>query len=391
MTINARQSDRLILPGAMIGILGSGQLGRMMIIAAKQMGYHTHVFAAAADSPAGQVADRETVADLNDLEAIANFAKQVDVITLETENIPPEVVETASQYAFTYPGMAALTVSQNRRLEKQFLADNDIPTCGFCIVHNADELRAACETFLPCVLKTTTGGYDGKGQVVIRSVDEIDAAWGTLDVPEAILEQWIEYDFEFSIVAARNYAGQFAAYRSIRNEHQNQILDVSFSPSGISDQIESQAAAIVEKILDRLDVVGVLTVEFFYRDGDVLVNELAPRPHNSGHLTIEGHETSQFEQHVRAICGLTFGSTDQVKPVAMANVMGDHWENGTPRWHLGLAVPNLKLHLYGKDFPKLARKMGHVTATANTIEEAKARVFKARQELAAPAKTTATS
>lgn len=369
---------KVVPPGSTIGILGSGQLGRMMSIAAKSMGYRVHIFSESQDSPAGQVSDLEVIADLLNLEAVESFAKQVDVVTVETENIPIPTFEAAGQFAAAYPGAETLRVSQNRTEEKQFLARHNIPTCEFAIVRSLEELQSACQSLMPSVLKTTTGGYDGKGQAIIRSSADVDAAWSDLKATEAILEQWIEYDFEFSIIGARSSSGEYLSYRSIRNDHQNQILDVSSSPSGLSLEAEDAASQIVLKIMEQLGTVGILTVEFFYQDGKVLVNEMAPRPHNSGHLTIEAHATSQFEQHVRAICNLPLGSTEQLVPAAMANVLGDLWSEGDPRWHAAVAIPNTKLHLYGKVGSEIGRKMGHLTSFAKTVEDAKSNVIKAR-------------
>lgn len=371
----------LIPPGSTIGILGSGQLGRMISGEAKRMGYRVHVLSSSPESPAGQVSDQEVIAGFDDLTAIESFAKDVDVITGETENIPLETFDAAAAFAPTFPGRKALTVCQNRGLEKQFLVDNKIPTCQFRIIRSSNELVEACKTLMPAVLKTTTGGYDGKGQIVIKSTDDAEDAWQQINVNEAILEEWIDYDFEFSVVGVRNSSGLVTAYPSIRNEHQNGILDVSYSPSGLMPGVETEAKRMVYTIMNRLESVGVLTVEFFYRDGEVLVNEIAPRPHNSGHLTIEGHLTSQFEQHVRAICGLIAGSTKQLKPVAMANLLGNQWSAGPPQWHYGLCLPDTKLHLYGKGDPKPERKMGHLTAVADTIDEAREQVLLARKLL----------
>ncbi|MFK7766384.1 MAG: 5-(carboxyamino)imidazole ribonucleotide synthase [Mariniblastus sp.] len=373
--------DLIIPPGSTIGILGSGQLGRMMAIAAKHMGYRVHIFSSSLDSPAGQVADLEIQASLDDLVAVESFAKNVDVVTVETENIPLVTLDAASKFAPTYPGRVTMEVCQNRSYEKQFLDDNQFPTCEFEIVRSLDDLEKACKTLMPGVLKTVTGGYDGKGQAVIRSAADIENAWASLNADEAILEEWIDYDFEFSVVGFRNSAGLVQAYPSIRNEHANGILDVSISPSGLSEQVEAQASETVFGILNLLESVGVLTVEFFYRKGEILVNELAPRPHNSGHLTIEGHVTNQFEQHIRSICGLMAGSTSQLKPVAMANLLGNQWSAGEPQWHYGLSLPNTKLHLYGKGTPELERKMGHMTSIGETPEEAKEHVIAARKLL----------
>ena len=380
MTRNVKPSVP-VSPESTIGILGGGQLGRMMAIAAKHMGYRVHIFSTTGDSPAGQVADLEVVAAFTDLAAVETFAKNVDVITIETENIPTECLDVTAQFVPSYPGNKALAVSQNRALEKQFVADGGIPTAQFRIVKSLDELRDACKVIMPAVLKTTTGGYDGKGQAVIKSAADVEAAWAALGTGEAILEEWIEYDFEFSIVGVRGATGSSATYASIRNEHRNGILDVSISPSGLPVKVENIAANLVQQSMQQLGSVGVLTVEFFHRGGEVLVNEMAPRPHNSGHLTIEGHVTNQFEQHVRAICGLPLGSTDQLRPAAMANLLGDEWAGGQPKWHQGLSHPNTKLHLYGKEAPNLNRKMGHMTMLANDPEQAREQVLAARKLL----------
>lgn len=382
MTQNTDQTN-VISPGATIGILGGGQLGRMMTIAAKHMGYRVQIYSNVKNSPAGQVADAETQGSFDDLAAIKNFANSVDVVTIETENIPTECFDTVSRCRPSFPGIKTLEVCQNRSREKQFLADNNIPTAKFKIVQSEDELRAACQEIMPGVLKTTTGGYDGKGQFVVQSPNDVETAWKELKAEEAILEEWIEYDFEFSIVGVRSSDGSMDAYPSIRNEHENGILDVSISPSGLATEINSTAAELTHKIMNELGSVGVLTVEFFFRGGEVLVNEMAPRPHNSGHLTIEGHVTNQFEQHVRAVCGIALGSTQQLQAVAMANLLGNEWSDGEPKWHQALSLPETKLHLYGKVEPKLNRKMGHLTSFADDPEQAKQQVLAARKLLTA--------
>jgi 5-(carboxyamino)imidazole ribonucleotide synthase len=374
-------TEALILPGSTIGIFGSGQLGKMTAIAAKHMGYRVHVFSPSHDSPAGQVADLEFQASYTDLAAVEAFAKQVDVITLEFENVPIEALETAQRFTRVSPGPQTLSITQNRSLEKQFLTDQGIPTCKYHIVRTLDQLKEACNELMPAILKTTTDGYDGKGQAVIRDVSDIEPAWESLQTEEAILEEMIEFDFEFSVIAARNAAGEFAAYPAIRNEHHNQILDVSLSPSGLHALANNLATKVVNQVMGELETIGVLCVEFFFSKGEILVNEIAPRPHNSGHLTIEAHETSQFEQQVRAVCGLPLGATDQPNPAAMANLLGDLWENGDPKWELALGMPNVKLHLYGKDAAKAGRKMGHLTATAGTIDDAWETVVAARKLL----------
>lgn len=374
--------DVVIPPGSTIGILGSGQLGRMMAIAAKQMGYYVHVLSPSQDSPAGQVSDLEVTAGYDDLKSIESFARQVDVVTLEFENIPAAGLKVAAAHAPVHPGIKSLWTTQNRGREKQFLRDLEIPTCDFRVVHNLYELKAACIDVFPAVLKTTENGYDGKGQAFIRTQSDIEPAWQKLNCDEAIVEKLIDFEYEFSVVAARSSTGEVAVFPAIRNEHHNHILDVSVSPSGLTGNLEARAREIADQILGGLGSIGVSCVEFFYADGEVLVNEIAPRPHNSGHLTIEGHHTSQFEQHIRAVCGLPLGSTRQTQPIALANVMGEAWDQGTPPWHLALTNSDVKLHLYGKSTPEVGRKMGHMTAVADSATAAREAVIAARAALA---------
>jgi len=368
-------------PGSVIGIFGSGQLGKMIATAAKQMGYRVHVYSPDHDSPAGQVADLEVQGAYEDLAAVEKFAQQVDVLTLEFENIPIATLDAASRHAPVHPSAKTLKTTQHRATEKNFLLDLGIPTCNFEVVHSLKELQSACQNIMPGLLKITSNGYDGKGQAVIKSKEDIQPAWESLATEQAILEEWIDYDFEFSVVAARNADGDFSAFKSIRNEHAEQILDVSISPSGLNEATEIAAENVARKIMDNLQTVGLLCVEFFYRNGEILVNEMAPRPHNSGHLTIEAHVTSQFAQHVRAICNLKLGSTRQHTPAAMANILGDQWDGGEPNWYEALSVPDVKLHLYGKVVPEAKRKMGHLTVVSDTAQEAQEKVLAARSLL----------
>ncbi len=373
-----------ILPGATLGILGSGQLGRMFTLAAKSLGYRVQTFSPDADSPTGQVADKEWVAAYTDLDAVRAFAQSVDVVTFEFENVPAETAAAAAEFAPVRPNGAVLHVAQNRKREKEFLARHGFPCAPFRLVTSLAELQAALiEIGTPSILKTAGFGYDGKGQVRLRSASDAASAWDALGGSECVLEGFVEFEREVSVVAARGMDGDFAHYGVIENAHVGGILDVSVCPApAVSAETAAQAADITRAICEALDVVGVLCVEFFVTEGgSLIVNEMAPRPHNSGHLTIEAHATSQFEQQVRAVCGLPLGSTQLLRPAAMANLLGDVWENGTPNWAAALATPDVSLHLYGKADARPGRKMGHLTALAETPDAAVELVRAARNAL----------
>jgi 5-(carboxyamino)imidazole ribonucleotide synthase len=372
-----------ILPGATIGVLGSGQLGRMFAIAARRMGYRVHTFSPDQDTPTGQVADVEVTASYDDLDAVAAFARRVSVVTFEFENVPAPTAQAAESSAPVRPAGSVLHTTQQRIREKAFLKSAGLPLTPYREVRTPDDLEQAVgELGLPAVLKTAAFGYDGKGQFLIRSRDQLAEAWNTIGCQEAVLEAFIDFEREISVVAARGEDGQFVHYGAIENQHRRHILDVSIAPARVSSQVANEAVEIARCVLDRLGVVGVLCVEFFVtREAKLLINELAPRPHNSGHLTVDACVTSQFEQQLRAVCGLPLGSTAMHRPAAMANVLGDLWSNGEPDWRAACAFPDMKLHLYGKLEPRLGRKMGHLTALNHDAEEAYRAVLRARQSL----------
>jgi 5-(carboxyamino)imidazole ribonucleotide synthase len=372
-----------ILPGATVGVLGSGQLGRMLAIAARQMGYRIHTFSPERDTPTGQVADREIGAPYDDLDAIRAFAAGVDVTTLEFENIPSATVEAIAASVPVRPGGTVLHTTQHRIREKTFLRDAGFPVTPFRPVTTLAELRDGLAAFgYPAVLKTADFGYDGKGQVKIATPDDVDAAFAGFAGRQAILEAFIDFEREVSVVAARGLDGAFAHYGVVENTHANHILDTTIAPASIPPGTALEAVTITRGVLDALGVVGVTCVEFFLaRSGALLVNEIAPRPHNSGHFTIDACVTSQFEQQLRAVCGLPLGATEQPRPAAMANLLGDLWNDGEPNWAAACAFPNVKLHLYGKHEARIGRKMGHLTALAASTDEALCTVRAARAAL----------
>lgn len=372
------------MPGGKIGVFGSGQLGRMMALSARSMGYRIHTYSPESGSPTGQIADLEVSAAYDDLDAMRQFVRGVDVITFEFENVPVQVAQIASEENVPVrPGGSILHTTQQRLREKEFLQANHLPVTPFSSVRSLDELKSALQRIgCPAVLKTAAFGYDGKGQVKITAVDQAENAWQSIGQQDAILEGYVNYEKEISVVAARGIDGSVAHYGTIENIHRYHILDLSISPAQIESTITTQAIELACSVLEKLDVVGVLCVEMFLTSaGKLLINELAPRPHNSGHLTIDACITSQFEQQVRAVCGLPLGSTRQLRPAAMAQLLGDLWKFGEPRWQEALTDPAIKLHLYGKHEARSGRKMGHLTAIADTIEEAIQRVLGARQTL----------
>ncbi|EAR20243.1 5-(carboxyamino)imidazole ribonucleotide synthase [Nitrococcus mobilis] len=374
-----------VLPGATLGVLGSGQLGRMFAIAARRMGYRVHAYSPDRETPTGQVADREIYADYEDLAALADFAREVDVITFEFENVPAKATECVARYVPVRPRGEVLHIIQNRYREKTFLASNGFPTAPFVAVTTREELAAAVQRMRPpVVLKTAGYGYDGKGQAVIHEPEGVDAAWSKIGGVEAIVERFIDFRQEVSVVAARGGDGAFRHYGVIENQHHNHILDLSIPGLSLPDRLEAQALEISRGILEALDVVGVLCVEFFVTaEQGLLVNELAPRPHNSGHFSFDACITSQFEQQVRTICALPMGDTQMLRPCAMVNLLGELWSSGEPNWAAACADPAVKLHLYGKREARPARKMGHITAFGSDRESAARQAVAARAALAA--------
>ena len=375
--------EGVILPGSTIGIFGGGQLGRMTAIAAKRMGYRVIVLDPTPDCPAGQVADDEITAPYTDVTAAKELARQCAVVTAEFENVPADTLEAIEPIVPVRPASRILRIAQNRIAEKTFLAEHGFPVPNFRPVRSREDLlRAVSEIGCPAVLKTATGGYDGKGQVLIEHPDEAEKAWERLGKVDCVLEEFVLLEREVSVIVARNLRGEEAVYPVAENTHSRHILDTSVMPARISPDLAKQAQELAQAIARELELIGLLCVEMFVaQDGRLLVNELAPRPHNSGHQTFDAAVTSQFEQLVRAICNLPLGSTELYRPAAIANLLGDLWEGGEPNWVKALELPEVKLHLYGKAEPRPGRKMGHLTATGETSDEALQKVIAARERL----------
>jgi len=374
---------RVIGPGATLGVLGSGQLGRMFTIAARRLGYRVHTFSPDEDTPTGQVADVEVTASYEDLDRLRAFARDVQVVTFEFENVPAIAVDAIANLVPVRPSGSALYIAQQRGREKAFLADHGFPTVPFARVETPDGLRDAVTRIgTPVVVKTAAFGYDGKGQHKLTSLTALDQVWEAVGRREVVVEKFINLQAEISVIAARGLDGSVAEYVPFENRHSRHILDVTTAPAHVLPAIAARAREIARAILDKLEYVGVLCVEFFVdTDNELFVNELAPRPHNSGHLTVDAAVTSQFEQQVRAITGLALGSTELLRPAAMANILGDLWVDGEPNWAAACALPDVKLHLYGKSEARPGRKMGHLTAMGKTVHEAQDRVIAARDAL----------
>ena len=375
--------DGRIYPGAAIGVLGSGQLGRMFAIAARRMGYRVHTYSPESDTPTGQVSDVEINAPYEDLDKVRAFARNVSAVTFEFENVPADTAAACAGCARVRPAGEVLHTTQHRLREKHFLKTAGLPHTPFAPVRSLAELQTALQSLgTPAILKTAGFGYDGKGQIRIESSDEAESAWANLNTGEAVLEAFVDFELEVSVVAARGIDGDFRHYGVVENAHRNRILDISLAPARVSTKVANQAIDIARAVLEQLNVIGVLCVEFFLtKSGNLLINELAPRPHNSGHFTFDACLTSQFEQQLRAVCGFPLGATDLLRPAAMANLLGELWENGEPNWQRALQAPEIKLHLYGKLSARKGRKMGHLTALHENPETARNLVSGARDAL----------
>jgi 5-(carboxyamino)imidazole ribonucleotide synthase len=371
--------DRPILPGSTLGILGGGQLGRMFCIAARNMGYQLHVLDPDPDSPAGRIADDHIEATYIDEPALDYLARTCDVITTEFENIPAESMRLLASSKPVFPAANIVEIAQNRNKEKAFASRAGLtPAPNYPVLDEADLESAIKATGLPAILKTATLGYDGKGQYVIGSLEQAQAALRANDGVECVLESKIELKKEISVIVARNQRGETAVYPVAENEHRNGVLHISIVPARVDDAIRDEARLQALRLVEALDYVGVLAVEFFLDSEDeLLFNEMAPRPHNSGHYTKDGCVTSQFEQQVRVMCGLPPGDVRLLSPVVMVNLLGDLWY---PDWRVLLNEPNVKLHLYGKKEARPGRKMGHYNVLDNDLDRALAaanRIFSA--------------
>lgn len=375
---------KTILPGQWIGILGGGQLGRMSAQAAQRLGYHVCVLSPEGEGPAAQVADRHLTAEYTDEQALGRLASGVEVVTVEFENIPSSALEWLSERVPVRPSSEVLHTAQHRLREKQRLASHGFPLAGFAPVQSETDLREALGRLgHNGVLKTAGFGYDGKGQRRIRPGDDPSEAWASMGGQPSVFEAWVTFVQEISVVAARSVHGQVRAFPVFENIHHQHILDYTLCPARISPELSNRAVALASEIIEALDGVGLLTIEMFVLpSGEILVNELAPRPHNSGHLTLDACVTSQFEQHVRAVTGLPLGEVHLRKPSVMANLLGDVWQQGMPHWERLLEMPDAHLHLYGKAEAKPGRKMGHLTVLDESLENAIRGAQAARERLA---------
>jgi len=362
-------NKRTIIPGQTIGIIGGGQLGRMMAISAKEMGFRVAVLDPVPDSPCGQVADTEIIGEYSDIEAIKTLAGVSDVITYEFENIDASALDWLVQHAYVPQGSRLLAITQDRAAEKKAITDAGLPVAPYLEIRSAEQLQAGVEQLgIPCVLKTCRGGYDGKGQAVIRCQEDIEKASLLLQAGACVLESWLSFEKEISVIVVRNGLGEMSVFPVGENIHVDNILHQTIVPARTSVAAKEKAVSYAKTLAQHFELVGTLAVEMFLtKEGDIYINELAPRPHNSGHYTINACATSQFQQHVRAICNWPLGSTKLLTPAVMVNILGEHVQSvidNIPKFQ------NVHLHLYGKKEAKKKRKMGHVTVLAETVEEA---------------------
>ena len=378
----------MIPPGKTIGILGGGQLGRMLGQAAQSMGYRVQVFEPVGPCPAGAVANREVNASYDDLAALTAFARECAVVTYEFENIPSGPLDAIAPLVPLYPRADVLHVTQNRQREKAWLRANGFPHVRYAEALDGDLSAVIGQVGRPCVVKTADFGYDGKGQMKIVNDADLEKAAAIFRGRRCVLERWVDFSCELSVIVARSSAGETKAFPVAENIHTRHILDFSIVPARVSAAALREAEQLAVAIAEKLGVVGLLAVEMFLAaNGEVLVNELAPRPHNSGHWSLDGCETSQFEQHVRAVCGLPLGPVGVREPTVMVNILGDAWRwqdgrvVGEPNWRAVLSEPRAKLHLYGKAEPRPGRKMGHFTVRDRNLETALTRAKELQAQL----------
>jgi len=378
----------MIAPGKTIGVLGGGQLGRMLAQAAQTLGYRVHVYEPQIHCPAGAVANHEVNASYQDADALLDFARGVDVVTYEFENIPAAALAVIAPLVPLHPSAEVLHTTQNRQREKAWLKANGFPHVAYAEALDGDIAPAVAQVGLPCVVKTADFGYDGKGQMKLSTPADLEQAVAIFRGRRCVVEAWCEFSCELSVIVARSTTGETRAFPVSENIHTHHILDFSIVPARVSTVVAQAAEMLAARIAEKINVVGLLAVEMFLTTtGELVVNELAPRPHNSGHWSIDGGETSQFEQHVRAVCGLPLGAAAVREPTVMVNILGDAWKwadgkvVGAPRWPAILAAPRAKLHLYGKAEPRPGRKMGHFTVRAADIATALAQAQALKAQL----------
>lgn len=376
---------KAVAPGAWLGLLGGGQLGRMFTMAAQSMGYRVVVVDPSDHSPAGSVADDHLRADYLDEKALDELARRCAAVTTEFENVPAEALRRLAQHCVVSPAADSVAVAQDRIREKRFLAGVGLATAPFAVIEREADVDAVDATLLPGILKRARFGYDGKGQIRVATIDEVRAAFWSLGAEPCVLEQRLALDLEVSCVVARGFDGEVRTFPVAENAHSHGILDVSIVPAGVSPELAHRARDATVRVAEALDYRGVLCVEYFVVAGGLVANEIAPRPHNSGHYTIDGCVTSQFEQQARVMCGLPLGDTAAHGPSVMVNLLGDLWGAGEPDWTHVLCHPRAKLHLYGKDAARIGRKMGHYTVLDDDRDRAIATARDIRARLHADA------
>jgi 5-(carboxyamino)imidazole ribonucleotide synthase len=368
----------MILPPSLLGMLGGGQLARFFVIAAHEMGYRVMVLDPDKNSPAGLLADVHLCADYNDQAALDRMARECVAVTTEFENVPAATLSALAQHVPVHPAAAAVAICQHRVSEKNFLRDNEFPHAPYAEINAETDIPTNDAGLYPGILKVARFGYDGKGQARVRNREEALAAFQAFKGEQCVLEKMLALDYEVSVVLARDAKGNVVPFPVAENIHRNGILDISIVPARGSAEVRDQAQLLARNVAEKLDYVGTLGVEFFVCDGQLYVNEMAPRPHNSGHYTIDACVTDQFEQQIRALCGLPLGDARLHSPAVMVNLLGDIWRDGEPAWRVLFEQLDLKLHLYGKHEARPGRKMGHFTVIGNDAEQVLQGAMKAR-------------